>query len=60
MQNTEKKPFFLKSVFAGFGKSRLQDCSVREKGSILQNSTGAWGKKVPKKTTGSRGVRNFS
>ena len=47
LQNTEKKTFFLKSVFAGFEKSGLHGCSVREKGSFLQNITGAWGKKVP-------------
>ena len=46
-------------MFAGVRKSGLQGCSVREKGSVLQNITGAWGKNVPKKTTGSRGGRNF-
>ena len=44
---------------AGVRKSGLQGCSVREKGSVLQNITGAWGKNVPEKITGPRGGRNF-
>ena len=59
LQNTQKETFFLKSVFAGVRKSGLQGGSVREKGSVTQNITGAWGKNVSKKTTGSRGGRNF-
>ena len=31
LQNTQKETFFLKSVFAGVRKHRLQSCSVREK-----------------------------
>ena len=31
-------------MFAGVRKSGLQGCSVREKGSVLQNIIGAWGK----------------
>ena len=33
--NTQKETSFLKSVFAGVRKSRLQGCSVREKGGCL-------------------------
>ena len=52
LQNTQKETCFLKYVFAGVRKSRLQDCSVRKKGSVSQNITGTWGKNVSKKTTG--------
>ena len=31
LQNTRKETFFLKSVFAGVRRARLQSCSVREK-----------------------------
>ena len=31
LQNTRKETFFLKSVFVGVRKPRLQSCSVREK-----------------------------
>ena len=52
LQNTQKETFFLKSVFAGVRKSGLQGGSVREKGSVSQSITGAWGKNVSRKTTG--------
>ena len=58
--NNQKETFFLKSVFAGVRKSGLQGCSVREKGSVLQNISGALGKNVSKKNpAGSRRGRNF-
>ena len=47
--NNQKETFFLKSVFARVRKSGLQGCSVREKGSVLQNISGAWGKNASKK-----------
>ena len=50
LQNTQKETFFLKSGFAGVRKSGLQGFSVREKGSVSQNITRAWGKNVSKKT----------
>ena len=59
LKNTQNETFFLKSVFAEVRKSGLQGCSVREKGSVSQNITGTWGKNVSKRTTGSRGGRNF-
>ena len=46
-------------MFAGVRKSGLQGCSVREKGSVSQSITGAWGKNFSKKTAGSRGASNF-
>ena len=59
LQNTQKETFFLNSVFAEVRKSRLQGYSVRKKGSVSQNITGAWGKNVSKKTTRSIGEINF-
>ena len=49
-------------MFAGVTKSGLQGCSVREKESVSQNITGAWGKNVSKiqNTTGSKGEGTFS
>ena len=38
-------------MFAGVRKSGLEGCSAREKGSVLQNITGDWGKNVSKNTT---------
>ena len=59
LNNTQKETFFWKSVFAGVRKSELQGYSVREKGSVSKNITGAWGKNVSKNTAGLRGGRNF-
>ena len=59
LQNTQKETFILKSVFAGAGKSQLQGCSIRKKGTVSQNITGAWGKNISKKTTRSIGGINF-
>ena len=52
LQKTQKETFFLKSVFAGDRKSRLQGCRVRKKGSASQNITGAWGKMFRRKLKG--------
>ena len=52
LQKTQKETFFLKSVFAGDRKSRLQGCRVRKKGSASQNITGAWGKMFRSKLKG--------
>ena len=60
LRNTQKETFLLKSVFAEVGKSGLQRCSVREKGSVSQKITGAWGKNVSKKLQGQEGEGTLS
>ena len=40
LQNTQNETFFLKSVFAGVGKSGLQGGSVREKNQFRKTSPG--------------------
>ena len=55
----KRKHFSLKSVFAEVRKTGLQGCSVREKESVSQNITGAWGKNVSKKTAGSSGAKEL-
>ena len=49
----------MKSVFAEVRKSGWQGCSVREKGSVSQNITGACGKNVSKKLQGQEGKELF-
>ena len=47
-------------MFPGVRKSGLHDCSIREKGSVWQNITGAWGKNVSKKIQSQKGEGTFS
>ena len=58
LQNTQRETLFLKSVFAEVRKSGLQGCCVREKGSVSQNVTRAWGKNVSEKLQGQEGGKN--
>ena len=38
LQNTHKETFFLKSVFAGVRKSRLQDCRPEKKEGVYMTT----------------------
>ena len=44
-------------MFAEVRKSGLQGCCVREKGSVSQNVTRAWGKNVSEKLQGQEGEK---
>ena len=46
-------------MFAGVRKSGMQGCSVKEKGSVSQNITGAWDKNVSKNYRVKRKRKHF-
>ena len=60
LKNTQNETFFLKSVFAEVRKSGLQGCSVRNKGSVSQSTTGPRVKMFRKKLQGQEDEGTFS